>query len=226
MRQLTEAGVPAGGRCKRDGFRIDEHEAVRSAVQLPGIPLHELRISELDHVERPDDLPVHADADGFHVLSGAQRLVVPDRVGRWWRGEGGAALAGCVSASRQLPIPSCAPLPAPRLHTSLLSRSLAGCSALSARPRLPTPRCARRAGQRVLVTRRETLLACSLILPMRAASGGGFSSVLAARGRERREDTQHAHIDILRTISDHATHNSGVRYSCGCRVLRRERGGR
>ena len=54
----------------------------------------------------------------------------------------------------------------------------------------PTPRCARRAGQRVLVTRRETLLACSLILPMRAASGGGFSSVLAARGRERRERTR------------------------------------
>lgn len=61
--QLAEAGAPAGGRCERDGFRLHEHEAVRSAVQLPGVPLHELRISVLDHVERPDDLPVHADAD-------------------------------------------------------------------------------------------------------------------------------------------------------------------
>ena len=78
----------------------------------------------------------------------------------------------------------------------------------------PCARCLSvRAGQRVLVTRRETLVACSLILPMRAASGGGFSSVLAARGRERREDTQHAHIDILAKDNLRSCY-SGVRYSC------------
>ena len=125
--QLTEAGAPAGGRCERDGFRLHEHEAVRSAVQLPGVPLHELRISVLDHVERPDDLPVHADADGFHVLSGAQGLLRPLGLGG---GGGGRAaytfsrrLRLCVAPAAE-PL-SCPPLPAPQWHTSLLSLPLA-----------------------------------------------------------------------------------------------------
>ena len=46
------------------------------------------------------------------------------------------------------------------------------------------PRCARRAGQRVLVIRRETLLACSLILPMRASSPRSAARAAACRCRE------------------------------------------
>jgi len=173
--QLTEAGAPAGGRCERDGFRLHEYEAVRSAVQLPGVPLHELRISLLDHVERPDDLPVHADADGFHVLSGAHGLLRPFGLGGGGGGEGEASLAGCVSVFRQLPIPPPARRSPPYNCTPPCSLSLSLlslCSLLDLARTHPTWRCARRAGQRVLVIRRETPLACSLILPMRASSVG------------------------------------------------------
>ena len=117
-------------------------------------------------------------------------------------GEGRVARLSAAADSllRAAPRPTVAHLPAVSLAGRLAFRPL--CSPSLPDATLCSSRRTTSSGDPAWL---RTLLACSLILPMRAASGGGFSSVLAARGRED-------------------THRS-LRYSFACSEAR-EGGGR